>query len=283
MTVHSHDTKTNSRPSTAPDSSPRVNKLAALAAAHAARIHQSRQYTPSPLSLSQSTTRPSLSSLATSVPISPSTSSHPISSPTSPTLRRMLTSASVKSEPSLRSAARKSAPNQERGAPVPALVPASVSGPQSSVSKPDSAASNRVTTSLPSAAIMNTPPSIRVSASESQALSSHTAPGNESACLRSRPRRPSSDSPRHNSSMPMDVDGSNSRPSDLRTQVPLHPSTSAPSAPPLGEEVAHFAQRSCYLRSAQSQLGAMMVCTRPILCRLKIRTLSSSITTYILV
>ena len=90
-TVHSHDTKTNSRPSTAPGSAPRVNKLAARAAAHTARIHQSRQYTPSPLSLSQSTTRPVPSSLATSVPISPSTSSHPVSSPTSPTLRRRLT------------------------------------------------------------------------------------------------------------------------------------------------------------------------------------------------
>jgi hypothetical protein len=182
--------------------------------------------------LSQSTTRTDSSSLATSVPISPLTSSHPVSSPTSPTLRRRLTP--VKSEPALRSAARKSAPNQERGAPVPAPVPAPASAPQSSVSKLDSAVSSRVPASLPSAAITNPPPSIRISASESQALSSHTAPGNESAFLRSRPRRQSSDSPRHNSSTAMDVDGSSSRPSDLRTQVPLPPSTSAPSAPLLG-------------------------------------------------
>ena len=221
-TVHSRDTKTVSRPSTAPGSSPRVNRLASRAAAHTARIHQSRQYTPSPLSLSQSTTRPDL---ATNVPISPSASSHPVSSPTSPTLRRRLTP--VKSEPSLRSAARKSAPNQERGAPVPAPAPV----PQS---KLDGSASSRVPASLPSAAIMNPPPSIRISASESHALSSHTAPGNESVFLRSRPQRQSSESPRHNSSTAMDVDGSSSRPSDLRTQVPLPPSTSAPSAPLLG-------------------------------------------------
>jgi TBC1 domain family member 10 len=233
-TVHSRDTKTNSRPSTAdsaPGSSPRVNRLAARAAAHTARIHQSRQYTPSPLSLSQSTTKLGSSSLATSVPMSPSTSSHPVSSPTSPTLRRRLTP--VKSEPSLRSAARKSAPRQEREAPVPAPVPAA-SAPQSSVSKLDGGASSRVPASLSSAGIMNTPPSIRISASESQALSSHTAPGNESAFLRTRPRRQSSDSPRHNSSTAMDVDGSSSRPSELRTQAPLPPSTSAPSAPLMG-------------------------------------------------
>lgn len=229
--VHSRDTKTNSRPSTAdsaPDSSPRVSRLAARAAAHTARIHQSRQYTPSPLSLSQSTTKPNSSSLATSVPISPSTSSHPVSSPTSPTLRRRLTP--VKSEPSLRSAARRSAPKQEREAPVPAPA----SAPQSSVSKLDGAASSRLPALLSSAGIINTPPSIRISASESQALSSHTTPVNESAFLRSRPRRQSSDSPRHNSSTVMDVDGSSSRPSDLRTQVPLPPSTSAPNPPLLG-------------------------------------------------
>ena len=226
-TVHSRDTKTNPRPSTAdsaPGSSPRVNRLAARAAAHTARIHQSRQYTPSPLSLSQSTTKPNSSSLATSVPISPSTANHPVSSPTSPTLRRRLTP--VKSEPSLRSAVRKSAPKPEREAPVPA--------PQSSVMKPDSAASSQVPASLSGAGIMNSPPSIRISASESQALSSHTAPGNESAFLRSRPRRQSSDSPRHSSSTSMDIDGSSLRPSDSRTQVPLPPSTSAPSAPILG-------------------------------------------------
>jgi hypothetical protein len=228
-TIHSRDTKTNSRPSTAdstPGSGSRVNRLAARAAAHTARIHQSRQYTPSPLSLSQSTTKPNLSTLSTSVPISPSTSSHPVSSPTSPTLRRRLTP--VKSEPSLRSAARKSAPKQEREAPVPAPAP------QSSVSKHDGAASTRVPASLSSVGIMNIPPSIRISASESQALSSHTAPGNESAFLRSRPRRQSSDSPRHNTSTAMEVDGSSSRPSDLRMPVPLPPSTSAPSAPLLG-------------------------------------------------
>lgn len=231
VTVHSRDTERNPRPSTAPGPSPRVNKLASRAAAHTARIHQSRQYTPSPLSLSQSTTRTDSSPLAISVPTSPSTSSHPVSSPTSPTLRRRLTP--VKSEPSLRSAARKSAPNQERGAPVPAPVPALASAPQSSVSKLDSAVSSRVPASLPSAAIMN-PPSIRISASESQALPSHTAPGKESAFLRSRPRRQSSDSPRHNGSTPTDGDGSSSRPSDLRTQIPLPPSTSAASAPLLG-------------------------------------------------
>jgi hypothetical protein len=233
-TLHSRDAKTNSRPSTAdsaPGPSPRVNRLASRAAAHTARIHQSRQYTPSPLSLSQSTTKPDSSPLATRVPISPLTSSHLVSSPTSPTLRRRLTP--VKSEPSLRSAVRKSAPKQEREAPVPAPVP-TASAPQSSVSKLDGATSSRVPVSLSSAGIMNTPPSIRISASESQALSSHTAPGNESAFLRSRPRRQSSDSPRHNSSTAMDVNGSSSRPSDLRTQVPLPPSTSAPSAPLLG-------------------------------------------------
>ena len=222
-----HSPKTSSRPSTADSasgSSPRVNRLAARAAAHTARIHQSRQYTPSPLSLSQSATRHEPSSLATSVPISPSTSSHPVSSPTSPTLRRRLTP--VKSEPSLRSAVRKSAPKQEPEAPVPAPALA----PQSSVSKLDDATSSRVPASLSSAAIMNLPPSIRISASESQALSNHTAPGNESAFLRSRPRRQSSDSPRHSSS----IDGSSSRPSDLRAQVPLPPSASAPSAPLLG-------------------------------------------------
>ena len=231
--LHSRDT-TSSRPSTAdsaPGSSPRVNRLAARAAAHTARIHQSRQYTPSPLSLSQSTPKPDSSPLATRVPISPSISSHPVSSPTSPTLRRRLTP--VKSEPSLRSAVRKSAPKQEREAPVPAPVP-TPSAPQSSVSKLDGAASSRIPVSLPNAGITNTPPSIRISASESQALTSHTAPGNESAFLRSRPRRQSSDSPRHNSSTAMDVNGSSSRPSDLRTQAPLPPTTSAPSAPLLG-------------------------------------------------
>jgi hypothetical protein len=228
-TIHSRDTKTNSRPSTAPGSSPKVNRLAARAAAHTARIHQSRQYTPSPLSLSQSTTRAGSSPLATSVPISPSTSSHPVPSPTSPTLRRRLTP--VKSEPSLRSAARKSAPNQERGAPVPAPVPAPAPAPQPSVSKLDGAASSRVLASLPSAEIMNTSPLIRISASESQALLSHTAQGNETTFLRSRPRRQSSDSPRHNSSTAMDIDSSSSLPSDLRAQVPLPPSMLAPGIP----------------------------------------------------
>jgi hypothetical protein len=234
-TVHSRDTKTNPRPSTAdsaPGSNSRVNRLTSRAAAHTARIHQSRQYTPSPLSLSQSTTKPNSSSLATSAPISPSTSSHPVSSPTSPTLRRRLTP--VKSEPSLRSAARKSAPKPEHDAPVPAPVRAPAPAPQSSVSKLDGVAPSRVPASLSSAGIINTPPSIRISASESQALSSHTAPGNESAFLRSRPRRQSSDSPRHSSSTAIDIDGSSLRPSDLRAQVPLPPSTSAPSAPILG-------------------------------------------------
>ena len=233
-TVHSRDSKTSSRPSTAPDSGPRVNRLAARAAAHTARIHQPRQYTPSPLSLSRSSNGPDSSSLAISVPKSPSTPSHPVSSPTSPTLRRRLTP--VKSEPSLRASARKSAPNQERNAPVPAPVPVLASTPQSSVSKPDGAVSSRAPASLPSAARMNSPPSIRISASESQALSSHTAPGNESAFLRSRPRRQSSDSPRQNGSSAMDVDGSSSRSrsSDLRSPVPLPPSTSTPIAPALG-------------------------------------------------
>lgn len=80
---------------------------------------------------------------------------------------------------------------------------------------------------------MNAPPSIRISASESQALSSRTGLGNEVAFLRSRPRL-SSDSLRHKSSTAMDVEGSSSRNADLRTQAPLPPSTSAPSAPSLG-------------------------------------------------
>ena len=226
-TVHSRETKANSHSSTAdsaPGSSSRVNRLAVRAAAHTARIHQSRQYTPSPLSLSQSTTRPALSS---GVPISPSTSSHPVPSPTSPTLRRRLTP--VKSEPSLRSAARKSAPKQELEAPIPTPVPAPALAPQPTGSKLDGAASSRVPASLSSAVMMNAPPSIRISVSESRALLSHSTLGNESAFLRSRPRRQSSESPRHNSSSAMDVDSSSSRPSDLRTQVPLPPSTSAPS------------------------------------------------------
>ncbi len=217
---------TSSRPSTADstsNSSSRVNRLAARAAAHTARIHQSRQYTPSPLSLSQSTTRPT-SPMATSAPISPSTSSHPVSSPTSPTLRRGLTP--MKSEPSLRSATPKSAPKQEREALAPA--------PRSSVSKFDGAGSSRVPASLPSAAIINPPPSIRISASESEALSNRTAPGNDTAFLRSRPRRQSSDSPRHNTSTVVDGEGPSSRAADLHTQVPMPPSTSAPSAQLLG-------------------------------------------------
>ena len=226
-TVHSRETKASSRPSTAdsaPGSSSRVNRLAVRAAAHTARIHQSRQYTPSPLSLSQSTTRPGLSS---SVPISPSTSSHPPPSPTSPTLRRRLTP--VKSEPSLRSSARKFAPKQDLEAPISTPVPAPALAPHSTGSKLDGAASSRIPTSLSSTVMMNAPPSIRISVSESRAMSSHTTLGNESAFLRSRPRRQSSESPRHNSSTAMDVDGSSSRPSDLRAQVPLPPSTSAPS------------------------------------------------------
>ena len=196
-------------------------------------------------------------------------------SPTSPTLRRRLTP--VKSEPSLRSAARKSAPNQERGHPYQHPC-----RPRDQDHKLDSAASSRVTTSLLSTVIMDTPPSIRISASESQAISSHTAPRNESAFLQSQPRRQSSDSPWHNSSTLMDVGVSSSRPSDLRPQVPLPPSTSAPSAPPLGRSGSlrsRISLSALRAKSAQDDDG----CTRLILCMLKIRTLSSSVPTCALV
>jgi len=129
--------------------------MAARAAAHTARIHQARQYTPSPLSLSrtQTSTKPTTSPSDASVSSSQANAN---SSPASPTLRRTLVP--MKSEPSLRAGPSKS--SQERGAP-----------PQSSA-KPDVSASSRVPRSVA------TPPSIQISLSESQVLSNRAVPGN---------------------------------------------------------------------------------------------------------
>ena len=156
---HSKST-TNARPSTADSaSSSQSNAMTARAAAHTARIHQARQYTPSPLSLSQTSTKPTTS------PSDPSVSSslaNASSSPASPTLRRTLVP--MKSEPSLRAGPSKSP--QEREA-----------SPQSSA-KPDVPALSRVPHSSTTAPNGGAPPSIQISLSESQVLSNRTNPAN---------------------------------------------------------------------------------------------------------
>ncbi|KAI0292023.1 hypothetical protein BC826DRAFT_460828 [Russula brevipes] len=96
---HFYLEETDAHPSTADQASgSHFNPMAAQAAAHTARIHQSRQYTQPTLALSQTTATPSTSPLAANISV---LTALPSSSQTSPTLRRTLTS--VKSEPSLRS------------------------------------------------------------------------------------------------------------------------------------------------------------------------------------
>ena len=134
--------------------------MAARAAAHTARIHQARQYTPSPLSLSQTTTKPTTSPSDASVA---SSRAHANSSPASPTLRRTLVP--MKSEPSLRAGPSKSSLERE-------------AFPQSSA-KPDVPASNLVLHSLSNTVPKGgAPPSIQISLSESQLVSNRTVPGN---------------------------------------------------------------------------------------------------------
>ena len=135
--------------------------MAARAAAHTARIHQARQYTPSPLSLPQTVTKPTTSPSSASVPSSPA---HASSYPTSPTVRRTLVP--MKSEPSLRDGLSKSSRERE-------------ASPQPSA-KPAVPASSRVLHSLPNTAPNGgAPPSIQISLSESQAMPNRTVPGNE--------------------------------------------------------------------------------------------------------
>jgi hypothetical protein len=63
--------KRDAHPSTADQApSSHLNTMAARAAAHTARIHQSRQYTPSPLALSQTTATPNTSPLAANISVS---------------------------------------------------------------------------------------------------------------------------------------------------------------------------------------------------------------------
>ena len=170
----------NSRPSTTESaSSSHLNHMATRATAQTARIHQARQYTPSPLSLSQTTAGPSTPPLGATVSPSPA---HPGPSQTSPNPRRMLTP--MKSEPSLR--AGRPRPAQEREAL-----------PQSSA-KPDAPASSRVAHPFSNAALNGAPPSIQISKSESQVLSTRAAPGSEAPFSRqlsagSLPRKPSTD------------------------------------------------------------------------------------------
>ena len=171
--------------------------MAARAAARTARIHQARKYTPSPLALSQTTAIASPSASSVSPP-----QAGP-GSPTSPTQRRTLTS--MKSEPSLRAGPLKSAQGRE------AL-------PQSPV-KPDATESSRVPHSLSGAALKGMAPSIQVSVSEGQVMSSHTAPGNEAPFS----RQLSTGSLRRKPSMDVGSSGHG----DSRTQVFSLPTASA--------------------------------------------------------
>ena len=168
---------TNARPSTT-ESAP-SSHFAARAASHTARIHQARQYTPSPLSISQTSAK-------TSTPLSdavvPSLPTHLASSPTSPTFRRTLVP--MKSEPSLRSVPPRSSA-QERETPLPSA-------------KPDAPASTRIQHSSSNPAINCAPPSIQISHSESQVLSTRTASEKEPSFSRqlstgSLRRKPSMD------------------------------------------------------------------------------------------
>jgi hypothetical protein len=153
--------------------------MATRAAAHTARIHQARQYTPSPLSTSQTSAKTSTSPSGASVPPPPA---HLVASPTSPTFRRTLVP--MKSEPSLRAGPpRPSA--QERETP-----------PQPSA-KPDAPPLSRVRRSSSNAAI-NGAPSIQISHSDSQVLLTRNASGNEPPFSRklsagSLPHKPSMD------------------------------------------------------------------------------------------
>jgi TBC1 domain family member 10 len=176
--------------------------MAFRAATHTSRIHQARQYTPSPLYVSQSPAKASTTPSGASVRPPPA---HLASSPTSPTFRRTLVP--MKSEPSLRTIPPRSSAQERETLP------------QSSV-KPDAVASSRLHPSSSNVAINGVPPSIQISHSESQVLSIRTAPGSEAPFSRqlsasSLSRKPSS------------TDTESSSHGDSRTSA----SASAPSAP----------------------------------------------------
>jgi hypothetical protein len=169
--------------------------MATRAAAHTARIHQARQYTPSPLSTSQTSAKTGTSPSGASVPPPPA---HLVASPTSPTFRRTLVP--MKSEPSLRAGPPRSSAQERETLPQP-------------TAKPDAAPLGRVRRSSSNAAI--NAPSIQISHSDSQVLLARDASGNEPPFS----RRPSAGSLPPKPSM--DIESSRASTSAVAPSAPL--------------------------------------------------------------